>query len=48
MAGERLDNEERDWSEDGKKVKQKERQKRRARVYIKRYSSTTSDQGNAG
>ena len=27
---------------------EKERQKRRARVYIKRYSSTTSDQGNAG
>ena len=27
MAGERLDNEERDWSEEGKKVKQKERQK---------------------
>ena len=29
-------------------VKEKERQKRRARVYIKRYSSTTSDQGDAG
>ncbi len=28
MAGERLDNEERDWSEEGKKVKQKERQKK--------------------
>ena len=27
---------------------EKERQKRRARVYIKRYSSTTSDQGDAG
>lgn len=29
MVGERLDNKERDWSEDGKKVKQKERQKRK-------------------
>lgn len=28
MVGERLDNKERDWSEDGKKVKQKERQKK--------------------
>lgn len=32
MAGERLDNEERDWSEDGKKVKQKERQKKKRRI----------------
>lgn len=35
MAGERLDNEERDWSEDGKKVKQKERQKRKGELKIK-------------
>ena len=28
--------------------KKKKDEKRRARVYIKRYSSTTSDQGNAG
>lgn len=28
MVGERLDNEERDWSKEGKKVKQKERQKK--------------------
>lgn len=28
MAGERLDNKERNWSEEGKKVKQKERQKK--------------------
>lgn len=28
MVGERLDNKERDLSEDGKKVKQKERQKK--------------------
>lgn len=31
MVCERLDNEERDWSEEGKKVKQKERQKKKRR-----------------
>lgn len=35
MAGERLDNKERNWSEEGKKVKQKERQKRKGEARIK-------------
>ena len=35
MVGERLDNEERDWSKEGKKVKQKERQKTMKKVVDK-------------